>query len=186
MNPIFPLPRLVPEMPLPSYAHVPGKTPHPNSDPRGHSYGKKPERLVRPDKWQACRPYLHGIDLFNRGFYWEAHEVWEGVWHAYGRAGAPASFVKGLIKLAAAGVKHREGSLRGVRSHTSRAAELFQQVAEEVGTPSEWYMGLCLKDLIQLTLLLASAPAAVKQMESMALPGTQDIADIMQNSARSG
>ncbi|TGQ49534.1 DUF309 domain-containing protein, partial [Mesorhizobium sp. M1C.F.Ca.ET.210.01.1.1] len=23
-----------------------------------------------------------GIDLFNHGYYWEAHEAWEPLWHA--------------------------------------------------------------------------------------------------------
>src|SRR5712692_7985241 len=100
--------RLVPEKPLPPYAYVPGRSPHPLSDPQGHSFGTKPERLDPPDPhyWHVCRPYLYGIDLFNHGYYWEAHEVWEGLWHACGRTGRTAAFLKGLIKLAAAGVKN--------------------------------------------------------------------------------
>src|SRR5688500_11645065 len=106
-----PVPRLVPERPLPPYAFVPGRGPHPVSDPRGHSYNRAPERPapIDPERWQQSQPYLFGFDLVNRGFYWEAHEVWEGLWHACGRSGPTADLLKGLIQLAAAGVKVRQG-----------------------------------------------------------------------------
>src|SRR6266496_2854246 len=90
-----PEPRLVPDMPLPPYAHVPGRTPHPISDPRGHSFGARHELPDAPDEkhWQQCRAYQYGIDLFNHGYYWEAHEAWEGLWHACGRGGRMGSFL---------------------------------------------------------------------------------------------
>jgi hypothetical protein len=65
------------------------------------------------------------VDLFNGGWYWEAHEVWEGFWHALGRATPEAQFVQGLIHLAAAAVKIREGKPVGVARHTERAGELL-------------------------------------------------------------
>jgi len=71
------------------------------------------------------RQFLRGVALFNAGYYWEAHEVWEGLWHAYGRRGVLADVIKALIKLAAAGVKVREGQEHGVRTHAGRAAKLF-------------------------------------------------------------
>ena len=60
------------------------------------------------------RRIVEGIALFNAGYYWEAHEAWEGLWHAHGRDGPTADVLKGLIKLAAAGVKVREGRPHGV------------------------------------------------------------------------
>src|SRR5207245_6627760 len=65
--------RLVPDYPFPPYAFVPGRFPHPISDPRGHSYGIKPLPCEPPDpdRWNECRPCLVGIDLFNHGYYWE-------------------------------------------------------------------------------------------------------------------
>src|SRR2546430_17222014 len=99
--------RLVPDCPLPPYTFVPGQTPHPVSDPEGHSYGARHEtpESVGPDDWRSSRPYLFGIDLFNAGFYWEAHETWEGLWHARGPPGRTADFLKGLIQMTAAGGK---------------------------------------------------------------------------------
>jgi hypothetical protein len=146
-----PLPRLAPDQPFPAYSYVPGRSPHPLSDPHGHSFGAKSQRPEPPDpdQWRVCRPYLYGIDLFNHGYYWEAHEVWEGLWHACGRSGQTACFLKGLIKLAAAGVKVREGMAEGVQSHARRAIELFQQTAKEMGKADARYLGLHLGDLIR-------------------------------------
>jgi hypothetical protein len=144
--------RLVPDRSFPSYSYVPGRFPHPLNDPRGHSFGVTIECPDPPDpeQWQLCRSYLYGIDLFNHGYYCEAHEVWESLWHACGRAGQTARFLKGLIKLAAAGVKVREGILQGVKNHARRAADLFRQIADETGGGESRYLGLRLGDLIRL------------------------------------
>ena len=75
--------------------------------------------------WRQNETWLDAIDLFNAGYYWEAHEAWEALWHAGGRKGPTADLLKGLIKLAAAGVKASEGRPAGVRQHARRAAELL-------------------------------------------------------------
>ena len=135
--------RLCPDRPLPPYSYVPGRLPHPISDPAGHSYGlhlnspgeveQKPVASVSlVSGWQESSDYLFGIDLFNHGFYWEAHETWEQLWIACGRSGREADFLKGLIKLAAAGVKVREGRPIGVQRHALRARELFELVSENM------------------------------------------------------
>jgi hypothetical protein len=142
-----PITRLVPDEPLPPYAFVPGRFPHPTSDPAGHSFGKEEvvAQHVDPDGWQECRPYLYGIDLFNGSYYWESHVAWESLWIACGRKGIVADFLKGLIKLAAAGVKALEGKPADVKSHSDRAAELWRGVVVE----QEYFMGLRIKELIE-------------------------------------
>jgi uncharacterized protein len=151
-------PRLLPDEPLPPYAYVPGRFPHPFSDPAGHSYQRSVPKLDAPDpiRWRDCRAFLHGLDLFNHGYYWEAHEAWEALWHACGRQGLLADFFKGLIQLAVAGVKVREGKVEGVRSHAARAAVLFQQVAMSEGK----CMGLALADLAAAAGRIAQSPPA--------------------------
>jgi predicted metal-dependent hydrolase len=128
--------------PLPPYTYVPGGPwPHPISDPRGHSFGRpaaRPEPIL-DGRWQESRAYLHGAALFNAGYYWEAHDVWEGLWHAHGRRGPVADLLKALIKLAAAGVKVREDRPAGVATHARRAAVLLETLQNEVG---ERYLGL--------------------------------------------
>lgn len=143
-HPVIP-PRLLPDEPLPPYAYVPGRAPHPESDPAGHSFGQ-PRPIVRDlAHWPASRAYRRGIDLFNHGFYWEAHEQWEALWQAAGRRGPLADFFKGLIRLAAAGVKIHEGQREGAIGHATAAARLFRAAAPLGPTAG----GLSLTDLIQ-------------------------------------
>jgi hypothetical protein len=157
-------PRLAPSELLPPYSYVTGRFPHPTRDPAGHSYGVAPERCPapNPNQWRDCRPYLHGLDLFNHGYYWEAHEAWESVWHACGRTGTAGDFIKGLIKLAAAGVKAREGRPAGVRSHAARAAELFQETANRLQSLGDSYFGLSLVELIDFATDVASGSATLR------------------------
>jgi predicted metal-dependent hydrolase len=118
---------------LPPYTYVPGSgTPHPISNPRGHMHGQTESisPALDPQHWQENATYLYAVDLFNHGYYWEAHEAWESLWHAAGHHGQVADFLKGLIKLAAAGVKQLEQNLAGVNRHLSRATELLTRVGE--------------------------------------------------------
>ncbi len=126
-NPSEGRPKRYSDRPLPPYSHVPGLTPHPVSDPRGHMHGDEEEDppALSPDDWERSPTFLYAIDLFNYGFYWEAHEAWEQLWIAAGRVGPTADFLKGLIKLAAAGVKLREGNSEGVLRHGKRAEQLL-------------------------------------------------------------
>jgi hypothetical protein len=104
-----------------------------------------------PARWQDNGAYLRGTDLFNCGYYWEAHETWEGLWNQAGRQGVTADFLKALIKLAAAGVKVREGVPRGAAAHAAGAAELFREVADARGGPNACFAGLRLGDLLAFT-----------------------------------
>jgi predicted metal-dependent hydrolase len=126
-------------------------------------YGHRPAEAITPldpDRWEACEDYLFGIDLFNHGYYWEAHEAWEALWHAAGRTGTTGDFLKGLIKLAAAAVKAREGSLSGAARHARRAHELVRSVAATVAAPPVCYAGLSLATLEKFTTGLEFPPAA--------------------------
>ncbi len=128
------IPRLLPHFSLPPYSYVPdGPHPHPVRDGAGHHFGRDVLLSpLEPGRWRECIPYLLGIDLFNHGYYWEAHEAWEQLWHLHGRRGPTADFLKGLIQLAAAGVKVRQGVLPGVLSHAQRAAELLRQTSAKL------------------------------------------------------
>ena len=147
--------RYVPDKPLPPYAYVPGWFPHPTRDPNGHSYGAVIEHPEPPDpeNWRSCRPYFCAVDLFNHGYFWEAHEAWEELWNASPRFGPTRHFLQGLIRLAASAVKAREGNTRGVQRHSRRAAQLFRETAADGA--SDEYMGLSLGELIRLANKLA-------------------------------
>ena len=144
------------DLDLPPYSYVPGHSPHPVSNPAGHMHGTEHETPLPlvPESWQESPEYLYGIDLFNHGYYWEAHEAWEALWLAAGRHGSVADFLKGLIKLAAAGVKAREGNPRGVQRHGLRAIELLCGVHAQLGDVHD-YCGVDLRGLIQAASALA-------------------------------
>lgn len=120
--------------PFPPYRHVPGLTPHPVTDPRGHSYGERePEvdltGIALPADWRRCEPYLEGVDLFNAAYLWEAHEAWEAVWHAAGHATPVGRFLQGLIQTAAALLQHHRGTREGHRRLHARAVDLLAALA---------------------------------------------------------
>ena len=93
--------RYAPDLPFPPYAHQPGQTPHPRTHPEGHSYSASEYAgpSLSEQTWPECSAYLHGVDLFNHGYYWEAHEAWEGLWKATSRSTVLARFLQGLIQL---------------------------------------------------------------------------------------
>jgi len=96
------------DRPLPAYRHLPFQNAHPFLDEEGHSYG---EKLSPPDSftlgnWQHCSDYLYCIDLFNYGFWWEAHERLKQLCFAAGRESETGLFIQGLIQIAAALLKH--------------------------------------------------------------------------------
>ena len=132
-----PPPRYLPARALPPYAYLPHRDPkdrhpHPERDPGGHQRDGAPDPAVTgppdPDAWRETPAFLWGVDLFNAGYYWEAHEAWEGLWRAADGAAA-AALLHGLIKLAAAGVKAGVGNPRGTARHAGAAAELFTPLA---------------------------------------------------------
>ncbi|TLM65921.1 MAG: DUF309 domain-containing protein [Deltaproteobacteria bacterium] len=116
--------------PFPPYRYLPFQgdrgRPHPRNDPGGHAYHADEDYLPHfaPADWPTCEPYLYGVDLFNYGYYWEAHEAWEAVWLAAGdRSTRCGVFVQGLIQLAAAQLKRVIGSQSGARSLTAAGCE---------------------------------------------------------------
>lgn len=143
-------PRLRPEMPLPAYRFVPGWNAHPTESPEGHSYGKSQQvsRLV-PERWRENDDYLYGIDLYHRGYYWEAHEAWEGLWRQTSRDSCEGLFLQGLILNSAAQLKIHLGSTRGARS-LSRSAEerLVRVLASGRCERGDCFMGLNVSDLL--------------------------------------
>lgn len=96
---------------FPAYRHRPGQTPHPIRDPAGHSFGKEtPPVALEEEHWATNDGYRFAIDLFNRGYYWEAHEELEALWIGSGRNSAVGVFLQGLIQAAAALLKRDCGN----------------------------------------------------------------------------
>ena len=146
---------------LPPYSYVPGGPwPHPISSPQGHSHGQRDVKVppILNDDWEQSPMFLKGVRLFNAGYYWEAHEAWESLWHAHGRQGAEADMLKALIKLAAAGVKYREGQPHGIETHSRRAGAIFRSLRKRT---SPRIFGLDLKRLEEFADAIAANPDIV-------------------------
>jgi uncharacterized protein len=75
--------------------------------------------------WDANEDYLFAIDLFNAGYYWEAHTFWERLWAVEGIEPAVRHFLQGLVQLAAACLKRRQGELAGAHKLVTRARANF-------------------------------------------------------------
>ena len=119
--------------PLPAYAYTPGSgRPHPVRDPRGHSYGvETPQERFDPEHWRDSETYLYAIDLFNAGYWWEAHEALEALWLGSGRTGPAADFLRALIQLAAACLKVRSGNRASARRLLERGRPALEKAGRE-------------------------------------------------------
>jgi hypothetical protein len=156
------IPRLLPHQPLPPRTYIPGRTT--KLLPSEYELAINSEMSAC---WSQSSTYCWGCELFNHGYYWEAHEVWEGLWHALGRTGQDADFLKGLIKLAAAGVKVREGRPEGVIRHGRRAMELFRTLLSETEQQSPAsYGGLSLFDLVRVAETVLAAPPSAPESDA--------------------
>jgi hypothetical protein len=127
-------------LPLPPYRHRPGATPHPRRDPSGHSFGKTeaPHPPWRPEEWRTLEAWLHGVDLYNGGWFWEAHEVLEALWIAGDRTTPHARFVRGVILISAACLNRELGKSGG----GARQAALGVRHLERVLPRHPVYMGI--------------------------------------------
>lgn len=142
-------PRYLPGKDFPHYIFVPGENPHPKKS-GGHMEGEKDPVVPQIDEERAetSEVLRYSLDLFNHGYFWESHVYFEALWNAHERKGPVADFLKGMIKLGAAGVKMKTGQGVSARGHIERARELFQEVMKQKG---EVFLGFNLKDLIQKT-----------------------------------
>lgn len=63
--------------------------------------------------------YQHGLELFNEGHFYDAHEVLEDVWRE--TAGPPKNFLQALIQIAVALHHHGAGNTTGATSLLAKA-----------------------------------------------------------------
>lgn len=70
--------------------------------------------------------YLKGIDLFNAGDFFEAHEYWEELWNI--TVGDERLFYQGLIQAAAALIHHYRDNLRGARVCIGKSLEKLESL----------------------------------------------------------
>ncbi len=98
--------------------------------------------------------FREGIELFNDGEWFEAHESWEDIWHM--ASGPRKLFYQGLIQCAVTIEHMRRGNPRGVVTVFDSAMTKFQ------GLPNP-YMGI---DWVRLTEDIRRMVDAVRQLPS--------------------
>jgi predicted metal-dependent hydrolase len=127
------LPRYCPDRALPRYRYVPGRRPHPTRDPDGHSFGQGEQFPARADweprDWKNLTAWLWGVDLFNRFYFWEAHEAWESLWRDAERDSDPALLLQGLIQVAAALLKVELESVEAAARLARKGIEKLNSVS---------------------------------------------------------
>ena len=69
-----------------------------------------------------------GINFFNSGHYFEAHEAWEDLWR--GTSGPLRLFYQGLVQ-SAVGLHHlSHGNINGARAQLTKSLEKLEQYPE--------------------------------------------------------
>jgi len=133
-----PIPLYAPETPLPAVAYVPGRTARPGAaaHPAPHAAAVPASERSASGRTGDRAPlaaspaFRHGVDLFNHGFYWEAHEAWEELWLPLPRDGVESALLQGLIQAAAALLKLRTGARSPAATIWERGRARLVQVAE--------------------------------------------------------
>ena len=129
---------------LPARKFIPGKGIHPRKDPRGSHIPPLPLSTVKfsPETWRESIHYLYAIDLFNLGYWWEAHEVLEDLWIETGRHTPVATFIQGIIQISAALLKDSQSVARGARRLSAKGlSKIRRQTGVFLGIRVERFAG---------------------------------------------
>jgi 4a-hydroxytetrahydrobiopterin dehydratase len=76
--------------------------------------------------------FLYGIDLFNHGYFWETHEVFELLWNQVGKKNKIANVLQSVIFFAAALLKCNSKQLKSANKHFESAKRVWPKDKEEV------------------------------------------------------
>ena len=98
-----------------------------------------PDPVAPHDASEEARLFHEGVSLFNQGQWFDAHEVWEDIWHM--ATGQKKRFYQGLIQCAVTIEHIRRGNPRGVRSVYATAVPKFDDLPDI-------YMGVPVKQLL--------------------------------------
>jgi hypothetical protein len=136
-------PLFFPDEAFPPYRFVPGVTPHPSSHVAGYQHGKPHDAppFLPAERWAENHAYLRATDYFNRGWWWEAHEQWEDLWHVVeGVDESQHILLKALIQFAACALNLERGKDRPSARLLGTATDYLRQAGSLAG--SDWLLGL--------------------------------------------
>ncbi len=146
------IPRYASSVPLPDQPYLPGRTPRP---PEGAAHHPSSDDL------STAIEYLHGVDLFNHGCYWEAHEAWESLWLPLHRDSEDRQHLQGLIQASAALLKLRLGEPEPARTIWSRGRIRLVEIA--ANAPDGVHLRVSLPTLVDEVdrVVAAGVPAEI-------------------------
>jgi hypothetical protein len=153
----MPAVRYAPNRAFPRSAYLPGRDLHPTRDP------ERAAPLVDvahrpPESWREDEEYLFGVDLYNHGFLWEAHEAWETRWHLSKSDPVQSGFLQGLIQCSAASLKIPMEQPSGLAKLSALGTARLDEVARRAGPR---YMGLDVQAFVrEFRAFAASSPAS--------------------------
>jgi hypothetical protein len=155
------------QVPFPPYRFLPGRHPHPTAHSDGHSYHPPDDppaavKYKHPDQWRESEDYLYGCDLYNHGYWWEAHEAWEGLWQLTDKGGSQGQFLQGLIQVAACHLQLQQRHLRGVTRLRSSSVGHIERALARID--EEQFMGLAVASWVEevqsyFEMILAASPS---------------------------
>jgi len=151
------------DRPFPRYRFLPGTgQPHPITHPDGHSYVPREARVpkvvaLEPEEWDACSEWLWGCDLYNHGYWWEAHEAWEGLWRGQPSGSAAEMLLRGLIQAAAVHIKLHTRQELGTGNLAARSEKLLRAAADAT---SDRLLGLDVGRFVEAFTAYVRAPGA--------------------------
>ncbi|MFO1518346.1 MAG: DUF309 domain-containing protein [bacterium] len=140
-------PRYASSLPFPAYRYIPGRGMK-KEEPR-RDIPKIEIEILDSQNWRENTAYLYGMDLYHQGYYYEAHEVWEELWHAVGHETTVGLYLKALIQNAAAQLKLAMGELEPARRLSLKAKDLLEQVQRSLTRDSETWMGLSFSSFLE-------------------------------------
>ena len=73
----------------------------------------------------TARAWTEGHTLFQNGYFWEAHELWEAVWMVCPKGSPEKTFLQLWIQIANGRLKHRMGRPKAVTRLIAICEELF-------------------------------------------------------------
>lgn len=130
--------RYCPRRSLPQTPYLPGQGPRPSLD----------SEELHADAWDGSgrgllvnSEFRWGVDLYNCGYYWEAHEAWEDLWRLADKQSSPRLLLQGLIQCSGAALKGLVGQNEG------RARLGLKGLAKlEAATSEPYFAGLKLEN----------------------------------------
>lgn len=152
--------------PFPAYRYVPGRSPHPRRDPRGHSYGTLEPRPtpLDPAAWATSSLYLYGVDLHNFAYWWEAHEAFEALWQATDKGAPLGQTLQGVIQIAA-------GNLKRFMGAESAAQKLGARGLARLALAPSPFLGLDVRGFEAEARAYLALDRATPALLRLALPG---------------